>query len=109
MLQWGRTLSSAEWRVRTRPPHFPDQLQWGRTLSSAECSGVTIGEGARIEAASMGPHSIECGMCSRVSNFSFILKLQWGRTLSSAEWGAPGTISPMRRGLGFNGAALYRV
>src|SRR5579885_3083573 len=40
LLQWGRTLSSAEWGVAAGagPPYLRrGWLQWGRTLSSAEC------------------------------------------------------------------------
>ncbi len=80
MLQWGRTLMSAE-----KP--IPDgmcvlhtcELQWGRTLMSAE-NGLY-----------------------RISRWA-IVSLQWGRTLMSAEkWGAA-TCGTARAG--FNGAAL---
>ena len=61
MLQWGRTLSSAE---RRHP-------------SAARCVG---------EKASMGPHSFKCGKeMTSTSTVPMCPRLQWGRTLSSAE------------------------
>ena len=60
VLQWGRTLSSAESTVRRSSVTSLPPLQWGRTLSSAESSRANW----------MMQDS---------------LPLQWGRTLSSAE------------------------
>ena len=60
-------------------------LQWGRTLSSAEVS-QSLNHHSGRSVASMGPHSFKCG-----SNLYFhplwlsTFALQWGRTLSSAE------------------------
>ena len=59
-------------------------LQWGRTLESAE---MTMLFRIRFAAwkASMGPHSGECG--NRPTKRGRVRKrlLQWGRTLESAE------------------------
>ena len=84
-------------------------LQWGRTLSSAEV-GDAADNATQAGEASMGPHSFKCGSPAdlpaterrglrfngaalfQVRKFSPSilllaqdLSLQWGRTLSSAE------------------------
>ena len=60
MLQWGRTLSSAEVEAIRIVVAITARLQWGRTLSSAEVDEI---ENAllTVEYASMGPHSFKCG------------------------------------------------
>ena len=64
VLQWGRTLSSAEVLVLRLARCPPAMLQWGRTLSSAEVA--TKGSSIKTdEAASMGPHSFKCGSLVR--------------------------------------------
>ena len=107
-------------------------LQWGRTLSSAESS--LLHHGAQpFFPASMGPHSFKCGKRAQsidrhrldhrfngaalfqvrkgpncLPSQAGIFLLQWGRTLSSAEsWRVIGL-----RKTGeacFNGAALFQV
>jgi len=80
-LQWGRTRSSAEMSIPAGSRSIcPASLQWGRTRSSAEIDGPRV----IPPAASMGPHSFECG-------------------------NEPGTQLPQRRIQRFNGAALVRV
>ena len=60
MLQWGRTLSSAESAKTERRVPFHSALQWGRTLSSAERnSRCRLWQDCWR--ASMGPHSFKCG------------------------------------------------
>ena len=60
-------------------------LQWGRTLSSAERL-KRRGEEPELSAASMGPHSFKCGKQKwNESRHIYVQTLQWGRTLSSAE------------------------
>ena len=60
MLQWGRTLSSAESAEGISEAQAAKELQWGRTLSSAESeNGRKIVEERAM--ASMGPHSFKCG------------------------------------------------
>ncbi len=59
-------------------------LQWGRTLMSAESPGkliLKLGAGH----ASMGPHSDECGIWLDYPIQQVTAMLQWGRTLMSAE------------------------
>ena len=109
MLQWGRTLSSAESReiVEERVIAWP-ALQWGRTLSSAE-SRPASGRLSRNGLASMGPHSFKCGKSCEVRRFaSNFFGLQWGRTLSSAESLRFNEVSKDKQ-VGFNGAALFQV
>ena len=108
LLQWGRTLSSAE----VEPSHSPERdagqasmgphsfkcgsgtatpgerdqeaaLQWGRTLSSAEV-GIGASVFAEASKASMGPHSFKCGSRNRRLRVCGGVK-------------------------GFNGAALFQV
>ncbi len=60
-------------------------LQWGRTLSSAERT-VNREPGPTTVRASMGPHSFKCGKFTPKQYQALTeLLLQWGRTLSSAE------------------------
>jgi len=63
------------------------RLQWGRTRSSAEIARrAGTGAAHRPLAASMGPHSFECGNLIRCKAFVRGHRwLQWGRTRSSAE------------------------
>ena len=132
LLQWGRTLSSAErsckkdsvlcmvncfngaalFQVRKGGPKkkgniWMQKLQWGRTLSSAES-------------------------CDLWNNIDPCILLQWGRTLSSAESGrlqlmrnaarkasmGPHSFKcgkrrrrmpPSKKSKSFNGAALFQV
>ena len=61
MLQWGRTLSSAEVRLTIQMRGLlQSRLQWGRTLSSAEVINVKL-LSVQEAFASMGPHSFKCG------------------------------------------------
>jgi len=84
-LQWGRTRSGAEIGLDELDLSISVKLQWGRTRSSAEMA-VSAPSLARLSAASMGPHSFECGndRAARAPRCGFT-KLQWGRTRSSAE------------------------
>ena len=62
-------------------------LQWGRTLSSAEVV-VPLAMTPDMRGASMGPHSFKCGSFKPEAWRSIeVHSLQWGRTLSSAEVG----------------------
>ena len=132
LLQWGRTLSSAEVRshgvrekLTVRASMGPHSFKCGSTTNSAN-SGQRTG-------ASMGPHSFKCG--SRVPPLArefFWDALQWGRTLSSAEvetkidrlaqfllasmgphsfkcGSVKRTESPTSTSFCFNGAALFQV
>src|SRR5256885_271134 len=83
MLQWGRSLSTAEVLARSSARfRTTDSLQWGRRLSTAEVTLVELGE-------------------------SRFFLLQWGRSLSTAE------VHPFRRPTApegrFNGAAVFRL
>ncbi len=110
LLQWGRTLSSAESRVgRLSCGAQARRLQWGRTLSSAERAPRVILRLMSYE-ASMGPHSFKCGKRQTwMQPHSLPLAmLQWGRTLSSAERKIVSPMSPFAD-TRFNGAALFQV
>ncbi len=62
LLQWGRTLSSAERAANENlKGTFADGLQWGRTLSSAESQKSRRSYRVGAWGASMGPHSFKCG------------------------------------------------
>ena len=109
LLQWGRTLSSAEVDTDIENAVQGCVLQWGRTLSSAEVRPIGS-KSNRYVSASMGPHSFKCGSfvcpgaarhrehrfngaalfqvrkCADMESRTFRWgALQWGRTLSSAE------------------------
>ena len=60
VLQWGRTLSSAESISAGLSSGRQLCLQWGRTLSSAE-SAPAIRSELVARDPSMGPHSFKCG------------------------------------------------
>ena len=82
-------------------------LQWSRTLTSAEIS-LHISPLNATQKASMEPHSYECGNSDATYSNGTITRLQWSRTLTSAEmnWSrAAAAFFPP----GFNGAALLRV
>ena len=85
MLQWSRTLTSAEMSMMGSAMGWWATLQWSRTLTSAEifCCGCVPGH---IPGASMEPHSYECGNgTTPVPSAAVIDLLQWSRTLTSAE------------------------
>ena len=85
LLQWGRTLSSAESSSYERNSIAGSSLQWGRTLSSAERPNNDK-SACLPSKASMGPHSFKCGKLALLPmQRTLQLVLQWGRTLSSAE------------------------
>ena len=133
LLQWGRTLSSAEsgkGKLQSRQRAKP--LQWGRTLSSAESTGgsgaLTLTQlgfnGAALFQVRKAEMSItrrratvwlQWGRTLSSAESSSSLRigvpsssLQWGRTLSSAESKETGWQARSNR-LGFNGAALFQV
>ena len=132
MLQWGRTLSSAEVNIDYSVKPNLQWLQWGRTLSSAEVDPSPVS--LRVSSsASMGPHSFKCGSIKETKRIRRMPKgfngaalfqvrkfqlgtrtatqvpmLQWGRTLSSAEV-KKRRFRPVYCGIGFNGAALFQV
>ena len=112
MLQWSRTLTSAEiaHKPRLGDAHLCG-LQWSRTLTSAEISYL-IPHSICAGIASMEPHSYECGNLFYLAldytggprfngaallrvrkltylflNGSLLTWLQWSRTLTSAEIG----------------------
>ena len=107
LLQWGRSLSTAESRRRPSEDDRPRGLQWGRSLSTAESQGLNVFR-QRVDAASMGPQSFDCGKDVRVRlGVKKLLLLQWGRSLSTAErskhqWSGAFVTS-------FNGAAVFRL
>ena len=82
-LQWGRSLSAAEWPGAAPAGTREIRLQWGRSLSAAECA-----------------------LCQAV--LKMVEALQWGRSLSAAEcsrchrWRRSGCPR-------FNGAAAFRL
>ena len=103
VLQWGRTLSSAEvngaalfevwefacfngaalfqvrkWQTANSANSANSALQWGRTLSSAEVSSDLV-KREFLASASMGPHSFKCG------SYELLDKVQ--RLLSVASMG----------------------
>ena len=111
VLQWGRTLSSAE-RSAIRPVpvrlHYrfngaalfqvrkEERGEGGKTARPMASMGPhsfkcgkcisTASSARRLTRASMGPHSFKCGKPNRkVRRKRQNLPLQWGRTLSSAE------------------------
>ena len=68
-------------------------LQWGRTLSSAEVDDLRLTP-KQCNAASMGPHSFKCGShAAEPAKRRASSALQWGRTLSSAEVGVAVEVS----------------
>ena len=110
MLQWGRTLSSAESEVGplqllehggasmgphsfkcgkwTPPPRTggPSSSFNGAALFQVRKDASLLGKQMILRYASMGPHSFKCGKDMLPFSLRFpAAQLQWGRTLSSAE------------------------
>ena len=85
VLQWSRTLTSAE-IFKSRPDGKPGKkLQWSRTLTSAEIN-CQARQSPSDDHASMEPHSYECGnQNGKVYGCKATHMLQWSRTLTSAE------------------------
>src|SRR5271169_3028838 len=63
-------------------------LQWGRSLSTAETRPLREVR-KRIPLASMGPQSFNCGNAEREGAEFVVMVLQWGRSLSTAETARP--------------------
>ena len=61
MLQWGRSLSTAELRTQTAYCRAMKTLQWGRSLSTAEFDSGHLRCWGWL-CASMGPQSFDCGI-----------------------------------------------
>ena len=61
-LQWGRSLSTAETRRRAATCRPSTVLQWGRSLSTAETLPERlVADVSQMGLASMGPQSFNCG------------------------------------------------
>ena len=114
-------------------PDLTIVLQWGRSLSTAETRHARILSVPR-RCASMGPQSFDCGNDrASYSRRSATAMLQWGRSLSTAETPTLRRLSPnvshasmgpqsfdcgnvrvaartcIRTRSGFNGAAVFRL
>ena len=108
LLQWGRTLSSAESANFKELFRLMGSLQWGRTLSSAERI-LYLWLQQNLHFASMGPHSFKCGKSTSSGS--------WMRQLFFASMGPHSfkcgklfkRYMQTHFWLSFNGAALFQV
>ena len=107
VLQWGRTLSSAEVISPTGRSPTTCTLQWGRTLSSAEVRHPALAPRG-CPGASMGPHSFKCG-----SNIEDLIETAQGLASMGPHSFKCGSFPYVSFGLcrtkSFNGAALFQV
>ena len=108
LLQWGRTLSSAESRIPTSPTKSESRCFNGAALFQVRKGGQgnanDTGRCCFNGAALFQVRKAE----SHHDALAHSLQLQWGRTLSSAE-SANLSSSITSPRLGFNGAALFQV
>ena len=82
-------------------------LQWGRTLSSAESRNVRASK-EWIHSASMGPHSFKCGKDHRLHLFNTVEYRFNGAALFQVRKAVVADYN-RRAEEGFNGAALFQV
>ena len=94
-------------RVPRYQPLAKQMLQWGRTLSSAERVAPS-GKQAYKLVASMGPHSFKCGKSVVLKSTPFAPRASMGP--HSFKCGKrPSLVSGPNWNLCFNGAALFQV